>query len=75
MLRPWVIRGWRHVRRNDASQPSPVVTFISMLVPLTPEENERRFKECMEWIHNLTREELVGLMGEEWLEDYRRQFP
>jgi hypothetical protein len=46
-----------------------------MLVPLTPEENERRFKECMEWIHNLTREELVGLMGEEWLEDYRRQFP
>jgi hypothetical protein len=46
-----------------------------MLVPLTPEENERRFKECMEWIHNLTCEELVELMGEEWLEDYRRQFP
>jgi hypothetical protein len=29
----------------------------------------------MEWIHNLTREKLVELMGEEWLEDYRRQFP
>jgi hypothetical protein len=41
---------------------------------ITPEENERLFKECMEWIHNLTREELVELVGEEWLEDYRRQF-
>jgi hypothetical protein len=29
----------------------------------------------MERIHNLTREELVEVMGEEWLEDYRRQFP
>jgi hypothetical protein len=28
----------------------------------------------MEWIHNLTREKLVKVMGEEWLEDYRRQF-
>lgn len=46
-----------------------------MLVPLTPEENERRFNECMKWIHNLTREKLVELMGEDWLEDYRRQFP
>jgi hypothetical protein len=49
--------------------------YTIMLVPLTPEENERRFKECMEWIHSLTREKLVELMGEEWLEDYRRQFP
>lgn len=46
-----------------------------MLVPLTPEENERRFKECMKWIHNLTHEELIKLMGEDWLENYRRQFP
>jgi hypothetical protein len=28
----------------------------------------------MERIHNLTREELVEVMGEEWLEDYRRKF-
>ena len=42
---------------------------------ITPEENERRFKACLQWIHNLTHEELVELMGEEWLEDYRRQFP
>jgi hypothetical protein len=42
---------------------------------VTPEENERRFKACLEWIHNLTHEKLVKLMGKEWLEDYRRQFP
>lgn len=41
---------------------------------LTPEENERRFRVCLELIHNLTREKLVELMGKEWLEDYRRQF-
>jgi hypothetical protein len=41
---------------------------------ITEEENERRFKACLEWIHNLTHEELVKLMGKEWLEDYRRQF-
>jgi len=46
-----------------------------VLDDITPEENERRFRECMERIHNLTREELVEVMGEEWLEDYRRQFP
>jgi protein-tyrosine phosphatase len=36
-----------------------------MLDDITPEENERRFKECMEWIHDLTREKLVKVMGEE----------
>lgn len=46
-----------------------------MLDEITPEENERRFKECMEWIDSLTYEKLVELMGEQWLEDYRRQFP
>jgi hypothetical protein len=45
-----------------------------MLEEITPEENERRFKACLESIRNLTRAELVALMGEEWLEDYRRQF-
>ena len=54
---------------------SLLVFDSSILVPLTPEENERRFKECMKWIHNLTHEELVKLMGEDWLENYRRQFP
>jgi hypothetical protein len=41
---------------------------------ITPEENERRFKACLKSIHNLTRAELVALMGEEWLADYRREF-
>jgi hypothetical protein len=41
---------------------------------ITPEENERRFKDCLEQIYNLTYTDLVVLMGEEWLEDYRRQF-
>lgn len=41
---------------------------------ITPEENERRFKACLERIRNLTHAELVELMGEKWLEDYRRQF-
>ena len=49
--------------------------FTTMSDDITPEENERRFKYCLEWIHNLTRKELVELMGEEWIEDYRRQFP
>lgn len=46
-----------------------------MLDNITPEENERRFETCLKWLHNLTREELVELMGEEWLTDYRRRFP
>ena len=41
---------------------------------ITPEENERRFKACLEQIRNLTNAELVALMGKEWLADYRRQF-
>ncbi len=42
---------------------------------ITPEENERRFRACIDWIHSLTCEKLVELMGEEWLKNYRRQFP
>ena len=41
---------------------------------ITPEENERRLKACLEQIRNLTHADLVKLMGEEWIEDYRRQF-
>ena len=39
---------------------------------VTEEENERRFKECMEFIKNITHEEITKLMGEEFLEEFRR---
>jgi hypothetical protein len=39
---------------------------------ITPEENERRFRECLRLINNVTHEQLVELMGEEFLEEYRR---
>jgi hypothetical protein len=41
---------------------------------IASEENERRLKACLEQIRNLTHADLVKLMGEEWIEDYRRQF-
>jgi len=41
---------------------------------ITPEENERRFQYCLEQIRKFTREDLVKLMGKEWVEDYRRRF-
>ena len=45
-----------------------------MTEEVTPEENERRFKACLEQIRKLTHADLVKLMGEEWLENYRRLF-
>jgi len=36
------------------------------------EENERNFRECMRIIQSVTHEQLVDLMGEEWLEEFRR---
>jgi hypothetical protein len=39
---------------------------------ITPEENERRFRECLRLINSITHEQLVELMGEEFLEEYRR---
>ncbi len=39
---------------------------------ITEEENERRFRESLRLIENVTREQLVELMGEKWLEEYRR---
>ena len=49
------------------------VSPVSMAdTDITEEENERRFKECLRLIENVTREQLVELMGEEWLEEYRR---
>jgi hypothetical protein len=41
---------------------------------ISEEENEGRLKACLEQIRKLTHADLVALMGEEWLEDYRRQF-
>jgi hypothetical protein len=39
---------------------------------ITPEENERRFRACLRLINNVTHEQLVELMGEDFLEEYRR---
>ena len=39
---------------------------------VTEEENERRFKECMEFIKNITHEKITELMGEDFLEEFRR---
>jgi hypothetical protein len=39
---------------------------------ITSEENERRFRECLRLINNVTHKQLVELMGEEFLEEYRR---
>ena len=36
------------------------------------DENDRRFKEVMRIINSTTREQLVELMGEGWLEEFRR---
>jgi hypothetical protein len=41
---------------------------------IASEENKRRLKACLEQIRNLTHSDLVKLMGEECIEDYRRQF-
>ena len=41
---------------------------------VSEDENERRFKACLEEIRKLTQADLVKLMGKDWLEDYRRQF-
>ena len=40
--------------------------------PISEEENERNFRECMRIIQSVTHEQLVDLMGEEWLEEFRR---
>jgi hypothetical protein len=39
---------------------------------ITEEENERRFKEALQLIENVTHEQLVELMGEEFFEEFRR---
>ena len=49
-----------------------VVLLVTVPDEITPEENERRFRECLRLINNVTHEQLVELMGEEFLEEYRR---
>jgi hypothetical protein len=39
---------------------------------ISEEENERRFRECLRIIQNTTHEDLVELMGEDFLEEFRR---
>lgn len=39
---------------------------------VSEEENECRFVRCMDIINNLTNDEITELMGEEWLEEFRR---
>ena len=39
---------------------------------ITEEENERRFKECMKLINNLQPGELEKLMGEKFMEEFKR---
>ena len=36
------------------------------------EENERRFKQCMDMINNLQPGEIEALMGPEFMEEFRR---
>ncbi len=38
---------------------------------ISEDENERHFKECLHIIRNTTREELVELMGEDFLDEFR----
>ncbi len=47
--------------------PTPVAD-----IDITEEENERRFRECLRLIESVTHEQLIKLMGEEFLEEYRR---
>ena len=43
-----------------------------MAEEITQEEDERRFRECLRLINSVTHEQLVELMGEDFLEEYRR---
>ena len=39
---------------------------------ITPEENDRRFRECLQLIRNVTHDQLVAVMGEDFLEEFKR---
>jgi hypothetical protein len=45
---------------------------LSTQEQISEEENERRFKECMELISNLKPGEIKELMGPEFMEEFRR---
>jgi hypothetical protein len=40
--------------------------------PFDEEENDRRFQECMDMINNLQPGDITKLMGEEFMEEFRR---
>jgi hypothetical protein len=61
------------LERLQDINPEQVVFGPSMLnTDITEEENERRFKEALQLIENVTHEQLVELMGEEFFEEFRR---
>ena len=61
------------LERLDNPTPQVNTTCVSsMAEEITPEENERRFRESLRLINSVTHEQLVELMGEEFLEEYRR---
>ncbi len=39
---------------------------------ISDDENERRFKQCMDMINNLQPGEIEALMGPEFMEEFRR---
>ena len=39
---------------------------------ISEEENERRLRECLGWLDNLKPGELTELMGEDFMEEFRR---
>jgi hypothetical protein len=39
---------------------------------ISEEENDRRLKSCLESIRNLTHKDVVDLMGEDFLKEFRR---
>jgi hypothetical protein len=39
---------------------------------VSEEENDRRFRECMEWINNLQPGDITKLMGEAFMEEFRK---
>jgi hypothetical protein len=42
------------------------------LEQISEEENDRRLKSCLESLRNLTHKDVVDLMGEDFLKEFRR---
>ena len=55
------------------TETGPVTPFTAVPNPIiTPEENDRRFRECLQLIRNVTHDQLVAVMGEDFLEEFKR---